>query len=78
MNLFKSTGDADQNVFDEQKSVHEAGDSGVVTPVNESETTSDKLINDASNFPDGGTKAWLNVVGGSCIFFSMFGWANGE
>ncbi|KAJ5604005.1 MFS general substrate transporter [Penicillium hordei] len=76
MNLFKSTGNADQTVSDEQKSVHEAGDSGVVTPVNESETTSDKPINDASNFPDGGTKAWLNVVGGWCIFFSMFGWAN--
>lgn len=78
MNLFKSAGNADRNVFDEQKSVHETGDSGVVTPVNESETTSDKPINDASNFPDGGAKAWLNVAGGWCIFFSMFGWANGE
>ncbi|KAJ9489132.1 hypothetical protein VN97_g4149 [Penicillium thymicola] len=76
MNLFKSTGNADRNVFDEQKSIHETGGSGVVTPVNESETTSDKPINDASNFPDGGTKAWLNVAGGWCIFFSMFGWAN--
>ncbi|CAI7675298.1 unnamed protein product [Penicillium discolor] len=76
MNLFKPTGDADQIGFYEQKSAQEAGDSGVVTLVNESETTSDKPINDASNFPDGGTKAWLNVVGGWCIFFSMFGWAN--
>lgn len=69
MNLFKSSGDTDQSVFDddEQKSVHEASASGVVTPVNESETTSDKLINDASNFPDGGTKAWLNVIGGGAF-----------
>ena len=78
MGLLKSTGDADRTVFDEQKSIHEPGDSGVATPVNESELPSDKPINDASNFPDGGTKAWLNVVGGWCIFFSMFGWANGE
>jgi hypothetical protein len=78
MTLFKSTSNADRNGFDEQKSVHEPNDSGVATPINESESPGVKPINDASNFPDGGTKAWLNVVGGWCIFFSMFGWANGE
>lgn len=69
MSFLQSTGGSD-----EQRSVDEPAE---ITS-NGDESPSEKPINDASNFPDGGTKAWLNVVGGWCIFFSMFGWANGE
>ena len=31
---------------------------------------------DVSQFPDGGTKAWLTVVGGFCCLFVSFGWIN--
>ncbi|KAL4965982.1 putative MFS monocarboxylate transporter [Aspergillus stella-maris] len=76
MNLFKATSNAGQAVSDEQRSVEEPRRTGVATPNNGYESPDKKPINDASNFPDGGAKAWLNVVGGWCIFFSMFGWAN--
>jgi hypothetical protein len=69
MSFLESTGESD-----EQRSVDEPAE---VTSI-DYESPSEKQINDASNFPDGATKAWLNVVGGWCIFFSMFGWANGE
>jgi len=29
-----------------------------------------------SAFPDGGTKAWLTVAGGSACLFVSFGWVN--
>jgi hypothetical protein len=29
-----------------------------------------------SQFPDGGTKAWLVVAGGFCCLFCSFGWIN--
>lgn len=31
---------------------------------------------DSSAFPDGGTKAWLTVAGGSACLFVSFGWIN--
>jgi len=31
---------------------------------------------DPSQFPDGGTKAWLTVLGGFCCLFVSFGWIN--
>jgi MFS family permease len=31
---------------------------------------------DPSQFPDGGTKAWLTVVGSFCCLFVSFGWIN--
>ena len=31
-----------------------------------------------SQFPDGGSKAWLCVAGGFCCAFASFGWANGK
>ncbi|PYI29055.1 putative MFS monocarboxylate transporter [Aspergillus indologenus CBS 114.80] len=58
---------------DEQRRVDEQADT--ISYGSES-SPSEKPVHDASNFPDGGTKAWLNVVGGWCVFFSMFGWAN--
>ncbi|KAL4759742.1 putative MFS monocarboxylate transporter [Aspergillus foveolatus] len=67
MSFLQSTGESD-----EQRSVDEPTE---ITS-NGYESPSEKPINDAPNFPDGRTKAWLNVVGGWCIFFSMFGWAN--
>ena len=32
---------------------------------------------DPASFPDGGTKAWLTVLGGFCCLFVSFGWING-
>ena len=31
---------------------------------------------DPASFPDGGLKAWLTVLGGSCCLFVSFGWVN--
>lgn len=31
-----------------------------------------------SQFPDGGAKAWLVVLGGFCCLFCSFGWVNCE
>lgn len=31
---------------------------------------------DPSSFPDGGTKAWLTIAGGSACLFVSFGWIN--
>lgn len=29
---------------------------------------------DASEYPEGGTKAWLTVIGTFCVFIITFGW----
>jgi len=31
---------------------------------------------DPSSFPDGGTQAWLTVLGGFCCLFNSWGWIN--
>ena len=31
-----------------------------------------------SQFPDGGTQAWLSVAGGFACLFVSFGWINGK
>ncbi|TIA03892.1 monocarboxylate permease-like protein-like protein [Aureobasidium pullulans] len=42
----------------------------------EEKTTSLPNPFDPSQFPDGGTNAWLCALGGSCCLFASFGWLN--
>jgi hypothetical protein len=60
----------------EQKSIPEPVDNVSATRI--TQCPSNPPMNDAQTFPDGGLKAWLNVGGGWCIFFSLFGWVNGK
>ncbi|EEA22158.1 monocarboxylate permease, putative [Talaromyces marneffei ATCC 18224] len=59
----------------EQMSIPEPGENELATQI--AQCPSNPPVYDAQTFPDGGLKAWLNVVGGWCIFFSLFGWVNG-
>uniref|UniRef100_A0A093V073 Putative transporter MCH4 n=1 Tax=Talaromyces marneffei PM1 TaxID=1077442 RepID=A0A093V073_TALMA len=59
----------------EQMSIPEPGENELATQI--AQCPSNPPVYDAQTFPDGGLKAWLNVIGGWCIFFSLFGWVNG-
>lgn len=60
----------------EQKSIPYPDGNDALTPI--TQCPSNLPVDSAQDFPDGGLKAWLNVVGGWCIFFSLFGWVNGK
>lgn len=42
----------------------------------ESGAPPEKPVNNPSNFPEGGAKAWLTVAGASACLFVSFGWVN--